>query len=92
MVLRASFAALVVLLFAALAQASRASLVIDQQSRHLLQTRPLNCTRIDPHCILCRNQRTAGIQSELVCSTCETGYRLRRDGLSKTCGELCCMA
>jgi hypothetical protein len=88
MVLQTTFAALLVLLVAASAEASRASLVIDQQTRHLLQARPLNCTRIVPHCNLCRNQRSTGLRSELVCTSCEGGYRLRRDGLSKICGEL----
>jgi hypothetical protein len=89
MVLQTMFAALLVLLVAASAEASKASLVIDQQSRHLLQARQLNCTRTDPHCSLCRNQRSTGLRSELVCTSCEGGYRLRRNGLSKTCGELC---
>jgi hypothetical protein len=83
-------AALLLLLCAASAQASRWSLETDEQGRHLLQAaKSPNCTRIDAHCSQCRNQRIPGTRrSELVCSSCESGYRLRRDGISKTCGEL----
>jgi hypothetical protein len=82
--------AALVLLCAASAQASRWSLETDEQGRHLLQAaKSPNCTRIDVHCATCRNQRVPGTRrSELVCATCESGYRLRRDGISKTCGKL----
>jgi hypothetical protein len=82
-------AAALVLLCAASAQASRWRLETDEQGRHLLQAaKSPNCTRIDTHCSQCRNQRIPGTRrSELVCSSCESGYRLRRDGISKTCGE-----
>jgi hypothetical protein len=85
-------AAALVLLCAASAQASRWSLETDEQGRHLLQAaKSPNCSRIDAHCSQCRNQRIPGTRrSELVCSSCESGYRLRRDGISKTCGELIC--
>jgi hypothetical protein len=60
-----------------------------QQGRELLQAKTPNCTKVDAHCSLCRNQRIPGERrSELVCQQCEAGYRLRRDGLSKTCGRL----
>jgi hypothetical protein len=83
-------AAALVLLCAVSAQASRWSLETDEQGRHLLQAaKSPNCSRIDTHCSQCRNQRIPGTRrSELVCSSCESGYRLRRDGISKTCGEL----
>lgn len=83
-------AAALVLLCAASAQAARWSLETDEQGRQLLQAaKSPNCTRIDAHCSQCRNQRIPGTRrSELVCSSCESGYRLRRDGVSKTCGEL----
>uniref|UniRef100_A0A383VRV3 Tyrosine-protein kinase ephrin type A/B receptor-like domain-containing protein n=1 Tax=Tetradesmus obliquus TaxID=3088 RepID=A0A383VRV3_TETOB len=45
----------------------------------------MNCSRVNPHCAVCRNQRGTGTTSQLVCSSCETGYRLRRDGSSKIC-------
>jgi hypothetical protein len=46
------------------------------------------CKSIDRNCVGCRSQRIPGTSSrELVCSHCEAGYRLRRDGESKTCGE-----
>jgi hypothetical protein len=81
--------AALVLLCAASAQASRWHLETDEQGRQLLQAaKSPNCTRIDAHCSQCRNQRIPGTRrSELVCSSCESGYRLRRDGISKTCGE-----
>jgi hypothetical protein len=88
------WAAAVLVLVAALAQASARDLqlkwgsVIDQHGRQLQQVRSLNCTKVHPHCAACRNQRGTGTGSELVCSSCESGYRLRRDGTSKTCGEL----
>jgi hypothetical protein len=91
MVCKLLASAALVLLCAALAQAtSRWSLEIDEQGRHLLQAaKSSNCTRIDAHCAQCRNQRIPGTRrSELLCSTCESGYRLRRDGMSKTCGKL----
>jgi hypothetical protein len=59
-----------------------------QQGRELLQAKTPNCTKVDAHCSLCRNQRIPGERrSELVCQQCEAGYRLRRDGISKTCGK-----
>eukprot|EP00882_Tetradesmus_deserticola_P015681 GHRQ01016708.1.p1 GENE.GHRQ01016708.1~~GHRQ01016708.1.p1 ORF type:complete len:240 (+),score=28.06 GHRQ01016708.1:670-1389(+) len=86
MLWRASAAALLVLLLPGLAHASRASLAPTQQGRQLSQTRALNCSKINPHCAVCRNQRNHGTRaSVLVCSSCDTGYKLRRDGLSKTC-------
>jgi hypothetical protein len=83
-------AAALVLLCAASVQASRWHLEADEQGRQLLQAaKSPNCTRIDAHCSQCRNQRIPGTRrSELVCYSCESGYRLRRDGISKTCGEL----
>ncbi|KAF8059701.1 hypothetical protein HT031_005109 [Scenedesmus sp. PABB004] len=53
-------------------------------SRALLQTLS-NCTTI-ANCATCRNQRVAGTKrSEVVCVSCAVGYRLRRDGILKTC-------
>jgi hypothetical protein len=80
-------AAAMVLLCAATAHA-RILEVEAQQGRELLQAKTPNCTKVDTHCSLCRNQRIPGERrSELVCTQCEAGYRLRRDGLSKTCGK-----
>lgn len=56
--------------------------------RRLLQQR-LDCTRVHRACGSCRNQRIKGsTKTETVCSACVGGWRLRKDGLSKTCGEL----
>ncbi|KAF8055660.1 Scube1 [Scenedesmus sp. PABB004] len=78
------------LLALAAASASASSrFVLDEidglPARELLQAKP-DCTRVNAACTACRNQRIPGTRrSELVCSTCATGYRLRRDGASKTC-------
>lgn len=83
-------AALVLLGSALAAQAARVVPEEQQKSRLLLQARPkaLNCTKVNAHCSKCRNQRITGTRnSELVCTTCASGYKLRRDGISKTCGE-----
>lgn len=79
-----------VLLCASAAHAARfgANEVLEDGAtgRDLLQ-RELDCTKI-LGCSTCRYQRKPGSRtSELVCSTCKTGYRLRRDGISKTCGK-----
>ncbi|KAF8057859.1 Slbp [Scenedesmus sp. PABB004] len=68
-------------------QASR--FVLDEidglPARELLQAKP-NCTRVHPACTACRNQRIPGTRrSELVCSTCAAGYRLRQDRTGKNC-------
>jgi hypothetical protein len=78
----------VVLLCAASTQASRRNLQSDAQGRQLQAAESSNCTSVDRHCTLCWNQRVAGTRmSELLCFECESWYRLRRDGISKTCGE-----
>lgn len=80
------------LLALAAASASASSrFVLDEidglPARELLQAKP-NCTRVHPACTACRNQRIPGTRrSELVCSTCAAGYRLRQDRTGKNCGE-----
>lgn len=87
---RLTTAVAVILLSAVIAQASRVALEDDFSSpdfigRGLLQ-RTLDCTKVHSACSTCRNQRVAGSRtSELVCSACNAGWRLRRDGISKTC-------
>lgn len=87
-----SFASVaLVLLCASAATASRLGvsevLADGTFGRDLLQ-RALDCTKVSAGCDTCRNQRKPGSRvSELVCSTCKPGFRLRRDGTSKNCGE-----
>ncbi|WIA12314.1 hypothetical protein OEZ85_012370 [Tetradesmus obliquus] len=59
----------------------------QSSGRFLLQAgKSPNCTRINPFCSQCRNQRIPGTRrSELVCSVCQPGYKLRRDGTSRIC-------
>lgn len=85
-------AALVLLCAVAVQATSRFSNVDSAAGRDLLQAaKTPNCTRIHKACDTCRNQRIPGTRtSELVCSTCKNGYRLRRDGTSKICGEFAC--
>jgi hypothetical protein len=82
-------AAAALLLCAAVAQA-RVLVAEDEveTGRSLLQ-RTLDCTRTHRACKTCRNQRIKGTKkTETVCSTCESGWRLRRSGTGalKTCG------
>jgi hypothetical protein len=85
-------AAAVLLLLCSTAALASARPMLDGdehlQGRDLLQTR-LDCSRVHRGCATCRNQRIKGTRrTEMVCSTCATGWQLRKDGLSKTCGEL----
>uniref|UniRef100_A0A383V609 Tyrosine-protein kinase ephrin type A/B receptor-like domain-containing protein n=1 Tax=Tetradesmus obliquus TaxID=3088 RepID=A0A383V609_TETOB len=84
---RAVALAALLLLCAVAAQAARFPLEEAENGRMLLQNaKAPNCTRVNSACKSCRNQRIPGTRrSELVCSSCEKGYQLRRDGQSKTC-------
>jgi hypothetical protein len=85
-------AAALLLLCIASVQASRRSLQSEGQGRQLQAATSPNCKSIDRHCTICQHQRNPGTGiSELLCFECETGYRLRRDGISKTCGEILVM-
>jgi hypothetical protein len=49
----------------------------------------LNCTPVHKACSTCRNQRVPGTKkTETLCSACKAGWKLRRDGKSKTCGAI----
>jgi hypothetical protein len=49
----------------------------------------LDCTKIHRACRSCRAQRQPGTRTTVaLCSICQTGWRLRRDGKSRTCGTL----
>ncbi|KAF8059696.1 hypothetical protein HT031_005104 [Scenedesmus sp. PABB004] len=79
-------AAAALLLLACAAEASRMMVDADlaPSGRDLLQT-AANCSVI-ANCQTCRNQRNPRTKiSEVVCSTCKTNFRLKRDGISKTC-------
>lgn len=100
---RAVFSAWIALLLLAASATGGAARILQQQpaasaalgygeqqlssGRGLLQANA-NCTRVHPACSSCRNQRIAGTRrTEMVCSVCATGWRLRRDGKGKICGE-----
>jgi hypothetical protein len=81
-------AAIAALLLVAFVGAASARALNDEATfgRGLLQT--LDCTKVHKACSTCRNQRIPGTkQTELVCSTCAAGWRLRADGTGKKCGE-----
>lgn len=60
--------------------------LLNDGGRSLLQAKPLDCKKVHKACRSCRTTRIPGTKrSELVCSVCEPGWRLRRDGKSKTC-------
>ncbi|KAF8061892.1 Svep1 [Scenedesmus sp. PABB004] len=76
-------------LLLALALGPAVALGGEQQSAapgRRLQQRPLACTAVHRACRSCRAQRIPGTRrTEVLCSVCEAGWRLRRDGIGKTC-------
>lgn len=47
-----------------------------------------NCTLLHSACTTCGYQRLPGTRNtDFICSTCASGWRLRQDGIYKTCGE-----
>jgi hypothetical protein len=51
-------------------------------------TKVANCTLLHRACVTCANQRVPGTQNtDLICSTCAAGWKLRNDGIYKTCGK-----
>jgi hypothetical protein len=64
----------------------------NSTSRSLLLQRTWECSKVHRACVSCRNQRVKGTKkTENVCTACSTGWRLRKDGVSKTCGEYICL-
>jgi hypothetical protein len=51
-------------------------------------TKVSNCTLLHRACVTCAYQRIPGTKNtDFICSTCASGWRLRNDGIYKTCGE-----
>lgn len=83
-------AAAALLLLACAAEASRIMVDADlaPSGRELLALSENDCRTAVTDCVSCRNQRIPGTRtSQVVCSTCDTNYRVKRDGKGRTCGE-----
>jgi len=87
---RAAYCAAAVLLLCA-AAVTQARILEDAEElgsgRSLLQINPQQCkSKTNAACASCSNRRVPGSKrTEMVCARCETGFRLRKDGKSKTC-------